>query len=62
MSHNRTQPEEIDHILLTMASDKTYADQSNQAEVQSVRNMRETECVAAGHSYGVSHLQSVDHY
>ena len=62
MSHNLTQPEEVDHIWMAMAGLDMEADTPIPAEVQSSESMRDTRrdefATASGFSYGAAHKKS----
>ena len=59
MSHNLTQPEEVDHIWLAMAVHDMEANTPIRAGVQSSGIMRDTPrdefAAASGFSYGAAH-------
>lgn len=63
MSHNFTQPEEIDYILMAMADNDTERDAPVQDRVQSSRTLRDAECdglaYATGFPCGAGHKKQV---
>ena len=62
MGHCLTQPEEIDHILMSMAGDDMEVDAPTPDGVQPSRAILDVECegsaMAPGYSYGDMHKKS----